>query len=81
MIKYIVVLVVAWLVGVFGWAQIVGSIQNLKVRKMRIFTMIVWILIMGVGAYFAIVTFDSLWALIIGYLISFIQVIRSGRIQ
>jgi len=81
MLKFIIVAVIAWLVGVFGWAQIIGSIQNLKIRKNLLFTLVLWIVLMGIGAYFAIVTFDSLWALIVGYAISFVQIISSGKIE
>ena len=40
MLKFIIVAVIAWLVGVFGWAQIIGSIQNLKIRKNLLFTLV-----------------------------------------
>lgn len=81
MLKFIIVAVIAWLVGVFGWAQIIGSIQNLKIRKNLLFTLVLWIVLLSSGAYFAIVTFDSLWALIVGYAISFVQIISSGKIE
>ena len=81
MLKFIIVAVIAWLVGLFGWAQIVGSIQNLRIKKYLLFTMILWAVIMAAGAYFAIITFDSTWALVVGYGISFVQIIRSGKIE
>lgn len=81
MLKFIIVAVIAWLVGVFGWAQIIGSIQNLKIRKNLLFTLVLWIVLLSSGAYFAIVTFDSPWALIVGYAISFVQIISSGKIE
>ncbi len=79
--KFIIVAVLAWLVGVIGWAQIIGSLQNLYIRKNLLFTLILWIVIMALGAYFAIVKFNSLWALITGYIISFVQICSAGRIQ
>ena len=81
MIKFILVAVLAWLLGVFGWAQIIGSIENIRTRKNLLFTLILWIIIMATGAYFAIMTFDGMWALVIGYAISFVQIIRSGKIE
>lgn len=81
MLKSIIVAVVAWLVGVLGWAQIIGSIQNIRIQKNLLFTLILWAIIMGAGAYFAIAVFSSLWALIIGYGISFVQIIISGKIR
>ena len=81
MIKFVIVATIAWLVGVFGWAQIIGSIQNIRTRKNLLFTLILWTTIMATGAYFAIMTFDSMWALVVGYAISFVQIIRSGKIE
>ena len=81
MIKFIIILIIAWIVGVWGWAQIIGSIQNLSVRKNLIYTLILWVVIMAIGAYFAICTFDGLWALVIGYGISFLQIASSGRVE
>lgn len=81
MIKFIIIAVIAWLVGIFGWAQIIGSIQNIRIRKNLLFTLILWTIIMVAGACFAIITFDSIWALVVGYAISFVQIIRSGKIE
>lgn len=81
MFKFIIVAVIAWLVGVFGWAQIIGSIQNIRIRKNLLFTLILWTIIMVAGSYFAVATFNSAWALVVGYGISFVQIIRSGKIE
>lgn len=81
MVKFILIAVIAWLIGVLGWAQIIGSIQNIRTRKNLLFPLILWISIMVAGAYFAIMTFDSMWALVVGYAISFVQIIRSGKIE
>ena len=81
MIKFVIIAAIAWLVGVLGWAQTIGSIQNIRTRKNLLFTLILWIIIMVSGAYFAITTFDSMWALVVGYAISFVQIIRSGKIE
>ena len=81
MFKFIIVAVISLIVGAFGWAQIIGSIQNIRHRKYLLFTLILWTTIMAGGAYLAIVTFDSLWALVIGYGISFVQVISVGKVE
>lgn len=81
MIKFIIVAAIAWLLGVFGWAQIIGSIQNLYAHRKLLFTLILWTIIMGVGGYFAIAILNSLWALLVGYGVSFLQVISSGKIE
>ena len=52
MMKFIIIATIAWLVGVFGWAQIIGSIQNIRTRKNLLFTLMLWIIIMVAGAYF-----------------------------
>ena len=81
MVKFLIVAVVAWIIGVFGWAQIIGSLQNIKERSGLVITMILWIAIMGVAAFLAVAKLGKLWSLIIGYGISFFQVIRSGKIE
>ena len=81
MVQFIIIAVVSWLVGVFGWSQIIGSLQNISRQKNLIITLIIWALILSAGAYFAIVRFNALLPLLIGYGISFVQVIFSGKIQ
>ena len=81
MVKFLIVAVVAWIIGVFGWAQIIGSLQNIKERSGLVITMILWIAIMGVAAFLAVAKLGELWSLFIGYGISFFQVIRSGKIE
>lgn len=39
MFKFIIVTVIAWFVGVLGWAQIIGSMQNLQIRRDLLFTL------------------------------------------
>ena len=51
MLKFIIILIVAWFVGVWGWSQIIGSIQNLSTRKSLLFPLILWVVIMSAGAF------------------------------
>lgn len=81
MLKFILIAVLSWLIGVFGWAQIIGSLQNIKIRKNLLYTLILWIVILGVAAYVAIAHFNGLWALLAGYIISLLQVLGSGKIE
>ena len=81
LLKFIIIAAVAWILGVFGWAQIIGSLQNIKTRKSLAFTLVLWIVIMAVGGYIAIAVLQNTWALVVGYLISFIQVKAQGRIS
>lgn len=79
--KLVLITVIAWIIGVFGWSQIIGSFQNLDRRKSLFLTLIMWVLILGAVAYVAIVKFNGQIPLIIGYAISFIQVKAQGRIE
>jgi CHASE2 domain-containing sensor protein len=78
--KLIIIGVVAWIIGVIGWSQIIGSLQNLDRRKGLLVTLVLWILIMGAAAYVAVAKFNGLWPLAVGYFVSFIQVKAQGRI-
>ena len=79
--KFIIIAVAAWLIGVLGWAQIIGSIQNISRRKELWLPLLLWSIIMASAAYFAITKFDGLIPLLIGYVISFISIITQGRIE
>ena len=81
MVKIIVVAIAAWIIGAFGWAQIIGSIQNLSYKPSYIFTIILWLAVMGLTAYFAVAKFDCLWGLLVGFGISLLQVLSAGTIE
>lgn len=81
MFKFILIGAAAWIIGVFGWAQIIGSLQNVDQRKGLLLTMIIWIAIMVAVGYVAVVKLDSTWALAVGYFVSFIQVKGQGIIE
>lgn len=81
---FIVTGVVAYLLGAFGWAQIIGSLQNVKTRGagLTLFTVIFWAAIL-VGSYFlmrAVVPGEKI-AYFLGLAISLVLVLRSGKIQ
>lgn len=79
-----VVLFVAWISGVFGFAQIIGSLQNLRIRgpAMSAFTIILWVLILGAICFVAHhFFFPYRIVYYVGTGISFIQVLCSGRIE
>ena len=79
--KLIIIGVIAWIVGVIGWSQIIGSLQNLDRRKGLLVTLVLWIAIMGAGAYIAIAKFNGLLPLAAGYFVALIQVKAQGRIE
>ena len=79
-----VVLFAAWISGVFGFAQIIGSLQNRKTRgaAMSAFTIILWVLILGAICFVAHHFFFSYRIVYyIGTGVSFIQVLFSGKIE
>ena len=84
MIVKIIVFVVAYLVGVFGFSQIVGGLQNIKTMGVpRVLSLsIFWLAI--IGGFFALIYFkfnEALVACIIPYAISFIKVLFAGKIE
>lgn len=81
MLKFIIIAVIAWVVGVFGWAQVIGSVQNIKERPNLWLTLILWNAILIIVAYIVTTKFAGLVPLGIGYIISLIQVLSSGKIE
>lgn len=83
-ILFIVVAFLAWFVGVWGFAQIIGSLQNIKTRGIgkTLFTIIVWaaILILGWILMHSFAPNQSL-AYYIATAIAFLQILLSGKIK
>ena len=84
MLSKIIVFIIAYFVGLFGFAQIIGSLQNIKTRgiPLTLFTSILW-LIITIGTFLVVLFIfnDALIACIIAYIISFIQILASGKIE
>nr|DAH67119.1 MAG TPA: hypothetical protein [Caudoviricetes sp.] len=74
----------AFFVGIWGFAQIVGSLQNIKERgaALTISTIVIHIVLLS-GIAFVVIRFLPLYktALFIGYGISLIKILLSGRIR
>lgn len=81
MLKFIIIAAIAWVVGVFGWAQVIGSVQNIKERPNLWLTLILWNAILIIVAYIVTTKFAGLVPLGIGYIISLIQVLSSDKIE
>ena len=81
MLKFVIIAAIAWIVGVFGWAQVIGSVQNIKERPNLWLTLILRVAILIIVAYIVITKFAGLAPLGIGYIISLIQVFSSGKIE
>lgn len=78
LVKLFIAFVVAWVLGVIGWAQIIGG---LRTRPVLVFPVLFWTVVMSVAAYFAIAELDCMWSVIIGYGISFLQVFSQDKID
>lgn len=74
----------AFMAGTFGFAQIVGSLQNLKSRgmKLTIFTIALHTCLLGVLA-FLVLRFIPQYKtfFLVGYIISLIAILRAGKIS
>ena len=77
----VIIAVFSWIIGIFGWTQIIGSLQNVADQKKYFYTLIIWAIVVIGFAALVVAKFNGLWGLIIGYLISFIQILRSGKIE
>jgi uncharacterized membrane protein YidH (DUF202 family) len=84
MLKIIIIAIATWALGVFGFSQVIGSIQNFKQRgaAASIITISIWIIILGAGYYTVNKYFSSsIVGLYIGYGVSLINVFMSGKIS
>lgn len=82
-IIWLVVLGVAFTIGVFGFAQIIGSLQNIRSRGigMTLFTIILWALILGGTLMFGLNKLPQYkLAMYIGYGVSFVKILLAGKI-
>lgn len=74
----------AYFAGVWGFAQIVGSVQNVKQRgpKLTVFTVLLHTILLGAIA-FAVLHFIPQFkiALIVGYIISLVKILLAGKIE
>ena len=78
------VIVVSLVLGVFGWSQIIGSIQHAQERPglATFLTIIIWLAILTGGALLVIFVLPKfLWGMIGGYAVSLIASLLSGRIR
>ncbi len=81
MIRPFVVLAVSWFVGLLGWSQIIGSLQNIKSKQSLFLPIVLWSVIMILVAYLGIKVFNNPYALLVGYILSLLPVLKSGKIE
>lgn len=81
-ISFIGVLIPAFILGIFGFCQIIGSFQNINERPGLWGTILLWIAILGAGALFVVKYIPGQkFAMIIGYAASFITALGQGKIE
>ena len=79
---FLVIAVIAFIVGVFGFSQIIGALQNISWRPGLIVPMLLWMAILVGGVWLELHLFPGHpIPLIIGYVVSLIVVLSSGKIQ
>lgn len=79
----VLVFAVSFVIGTFGWCQIIGGLQNFRSRgPVMLIAIVVWSAIL-LGAYFAVRRFLSsqLTPFYFGLGISFLLSLRAGKIQ
>jgi hypothetical protein len=75
---------IVYLIGVFGWAQIIGCLQSVRERGivMTLITLFIWVGILGTSFLIAESFFSKYMTVyFIVMVISFIQVILAGKIE
>lgn len=77
---WIASVVVSYLIGVFAWSQIIGSIQNFSDNHKLIIPLILWAMILFVGYTILQMLFKTDFAVLLGYAISFVMVKAQGKI-
>ena len=84
MFMFFVIAFLAYLLGLFGFSQIIGSLQNVKTRGagMTVFTIAIWFVILMTG-WFLRNRFapEQDVAYYVATAVSFVQILLAGKIQ
>ena len=84
MLRFFIVLAVCFIAGDFGFAQIIGSIQNYYLRgpALTIITCVIWVAVLtGVTIGAIKIGHDGVVPILMGYGIALAMVLSAGRIQ
>lgn len=84
MIQNIIIFIISLFIGIFAFSQIIGSLQNIKIRgaKMTTITLIIWVIILIITSFVIYTKFNSsLIAYVIAMIISLLLVLSSGKIE
>ena len=85
--KYVWMVVVgwiAWYIGIWGWAQIIGSFQHARERgtKLTLCTLAIWIVLLGTISAFVFFVLNTYFiAYLIGLGIALIKMLCIGKIE
>ena len=84
-VTMILVGIAGWVIGLFGWAQIIGSIQHAAERgaTKTFITIVLWIVILAVfaGLFWKVFLTDYITAFLIGYAISLVMILMHGNVD
>jgi uncharacterized membrane protein YidH (DUF202 family) len=72
----------SFFLGIWGWAQVIGSIQNIRKRPSLIISLLLWLAILF-GGYLVVAKLLAgyLTALYVGYGISLVVILFQGKIR
>ena len=71
-----------YMVGIWGFCQIIGSLQNIRYQPKLFITMLIWLIILAAVAYLVMRFIpDYKVALIIGYAGSLLSSFGAGKIK
>ena len=79
-----IVWLIAFAIGTFGFAQIIGSLQNLKTRSplASVLTIVIWLAIL-VGSYFLmkwlVPSYSTVYYIAMG--LSFVLILSKGKMK
>lgn len=78
----IIILFFGLVVGIFGWAQIVGRFQRVRTSSLivTVVSVVIWVGIMA-GCYLASAHFGYQVAMLIGYGVGLVIILFQGRIE
>lgn len=84
MIQNVIIFIISYLIGAFAFSQIIGSLQNIKLRgaKMTAITLLIWVIILIITSFVIYTKFNSsLIAYVVAMIISLLLVLSSGKIE
>lgn len=81
---FILITIATWFIGVFGFCQIIGSIQYVRVRAipLTLFTVLFWVSVLGIITTIILMFLNTYKvALFIGYIVALLMSLSAGKQQ